>query len=444
MAYEMIRSSLIPGAYLLLALLVPGAIATLLYLLLKKQFTGVKRWIVIAAAVLVAAANLYAYSVALSANKFFIAIQDDGYSYIEYSIIAKKETHADLSKGPHTTALLATDTNTDLVKAEVDSRTTTTYKQYDNLVAGKNALHDSATDLATFKSSHVQLLQENDQAFYGSIEVLATFTIKVKNETSPTVKDNTKPFAVYISGIDTYGAIETVSRSDVNILAVVNPQTHKILLVNTPRDYYVQLHGTTGLKDKLTHAGMYGTDMSRQTLEDLYGMQIDYYVRVNFASLTNIIDTLGGVNVFSDYTFDSQSYSFTTGYNKVDGKMALDFARTRYAFEDGDRQRGKNQQHVIEAIIQKLNSPSTLTNFPAILASLQGTFETNVTSAGIGTMISQQMDGSRNWTVESTSVDGTSASQYTYSMGAIPLYVMIPDQTTVDTAKQKIQATLAK
>lgn len=441
--FEIARTSIVPGKYLLPVILVPGVIVSLLiYLLIRKKFVGVKRVLLIAASLLVIGANAYVYSVATTTTKFFGAIQEDGYSYIEYSIIAKKDRNVSLSDSGHQTAFLATDTNNDLVKAEVDKRTTTNYGEQPLLTGITDAVSDNVTDLAVLKSSYVDLLKENDSSFYNTVEVLATFTIKVKNEATKTTVDTSKPYVVYISGIDTYGAISTVSRSDVNILMVINPKTHKILLVNTPRDYYVQLHGTTGTKDKLTHAGIYGADMSEQTLEDLYSTQIDYYVRVNFASLTNIIDTIGGVNVFSDYTFDSQSYSFTTGYNQVDGKKALDFARTRYAFEDGDRQRGKNQQHVIEAIIRKLNSPSTLVNYQNIMKSLEGTFQTNASASAIGTIINQQMDGARDWSVESISVDGTGTTNYTYSMGNIPLYVMEPNQASLDSAKQKIQTTI--
>lgn len=441
--FEIARTSIVPGKYLLPAVLVPGVIVGLLiYWLIRKKFVGVKRVLLVITSLLVIGANAYVYSVATTTSKFFGAIQEDGYSYIEYSIIAKKDRHVALGSGDHQTSLLSTDTNNDLVKTEVDKKTKTAYSEQPVLTDMAQAVSSNAADLAVLKSSYVDLLKENDSTFYSSVEVLATFTIKVKNQSAKTAVDTSKPYVVYISGIDTYGAISTVSRSDVNILMVVNPKTHKIVLVNTPRDYYVQLHGTTGLKDKLTHAGIYGVDMSEQTLEDLYSTQIDYYVRVNFASLTNIIDTIGGVSVFSDYTFDSQSYSFTTGYNQVDGKKALDFARTRYAFEDGDRQRGKNQQRVIEAIIRKLNNPSTLVNYQNIMKSLEGTFQTNAAASDIGMIINQQMDGARDWSVESISVDGAGATNYTYSMGAIPLYVMEPNQASLDSAKQKIQTTM--
>jgi polyisoprenyl-teichoic acid--peptidoglycan teichoic acid transferase len=284
----------------------------------------------------------------------------------------------------------------------------------------------------------VQLISENDPAFYQTVEVLATFTVRQKNLTVPTQADTTKPFVMYISGIDTYGAIGTVARSDVNILAVVNPQTHKILLVNTPRDYYVQLHGTTGPRDKLTHAGIYGIDMSVQTLEDLYGINIDYYMRVNFATLTSVVDTLGGVNVYSDYDFAADGHHFSIGYNQLDGKAALAFSRARKQFEDGDRTRGHNQQRVIEAILRKLSTPETLVNYQKIMAALSGTFQTNASGTTISAVMNKQLDDMEAWRVESADVTGAGKTDITYSMGSLPLYVMEPDQVSVGAAKRKI------
>lgn len=243
-----------------------------------------------------------------------------------------------------------------------------------------------------------------------------------------------KPFVVYISGIDTYGEVSTTSRSDVNILAVVNPQTKKILLVNTPRDYYVQLHGITGPKDKLTHAGIYGIDMSRDTMQDLYDIKIDYTVRINFTSLMNIVDALGGIEVQSDQAFSAGGYNFNVGSNMLNSKQALAFSRERHSFADGDRQRGKNQQRVIEAVIAKASKPNIILNYQSVLSALSNSFQTNASKQEISTIIRQQLDSAGKWQTQSISVDGTGASRATYSMGTQQSYVMIPDQATVDSA----------
>jgi LCP family protein required for cell wall assembly len=269
--------------------------------------------------------------------------------------------------------------------------------------------------------------------------VLDTFKVRVKKNSAKAKTDVTKPFIVYISGIDTYGDIASVSRSDVNILAVVNPQTKKVLLVNTPRDYYVQLNGTTGLRDKLTHAGIYGVDASERTLEDLYGVNINNYMRINFTSLMEIVDRIGGVEVNSDVAFKSGKYTFNLGINQLDGKAALEFSRNRYAFAEGDRQRGKNQQKVIEAIINKVGRPDTIIYYQSLLSSLRGTFQTDASQAEISAVVKQQLNSLGEWSVESISVDGAGKLAQTYSYGSQPLYVMEPNIDTVNAAKAKIQ-----
>ena len=178
--------------------------------------------------------------------------------------------------------------------------------------------------------------------------------------------------------------------------------------------------------------------MSRQTLEDLYSTQISTYLRVNFDSLVEVIDALGGVDVYSDYDF----LTFHTGYNRVDGKQALTFARERHSFNEGDRQRGKNQQHVIEAIVAKLNNPRNVLNYQAIMKAVKGAVQTNLSEGDLTKLINQQLDTMKAWSTESIAVDGTGAMNATYSMGNQRLYVMIPDQATVDAAKQKIADTL--
>jgi LCP family protein required for cell wall assembly len=437
--YAVIRINLIPVKYLLFIIPITAiVIGALAYTQLKKKLSAGKTIAVTTLSLLTIIVSVYVFLAGNATLSFLNGLQETGDSYEQYSIIAKKDAHITLGTNK-ATGLISTDTNTDAVKTEVDKLSKTTYKSYGELASTTVALGNKDITTAAVKTSYVDLLQDNNVTFYKSIETLATFKVKVKKAADTTQADTTKPFIMYISGIDTYGDISTVSRSDVNILVVVNPVTHKILLVNTPRDYYVQLHGTTGIKDKLTHAGIYGVDMSESTLEDLYGVKIDYYMRVNFASLMNIVDVLGGVNVYSDYAFTAGGYSYTTGYQQMDGKKALAFSRERHAFEDGDRQRGKDQQRVIEAIIRKLSSPETLVNYQKILTSVNGAFQTNASTDTITSLMQQQMNSLRAWQTESISVDGTGATAATYSMGDLPLYVMIPDEASVATAKLRIQ-----
>lgn len=244
-------------------------------------------------------------------------------------------------------------------------------------------------------------------------------------------------FTMYISGIDNRGGLIAKSRSDVNILATVNVDTRQVLLVSTPRDYYVPLPISGGQPDKLTHAGIYGVDVSIGTLEMLYGIDIDYYFRVNFSGFERIIDALGGVTVNSDYDFSAGGYYFQKGENHVNGSQALAFARERKSFKEGDRQRGRNQMAVIKAVINKAMSPAILSGYADIMESVAGSFETSMPYDLIAELVRDMLEKGGSWNIVSYSVNGSGDSRRPYSMST-NAYVMIPDQETVDTAIEKI------
>lgn len=310
----------------------------------------------------------------------------------------------------------------------------------------KNLINEK-TDAILVEESYYPIIEEEIADFKEKTKVVYTFSIDDTIETiAKEVSVTKEPFVIYISGIDTYGKISSVARSDVNMIAVVNPTTKQVLLINTPRDYYVQLHGTTGYRDKLTHAGIYGIDMSVKTLEDLYKTDINYYVRVNFTSLIKVIDAIGGVDVYSKYSFTSKigKYNFKEGYNHLDGKKALGFARERYSFNEGDRMRGQNQQAVIDAMIKKVCSSTTiLTKFDSILNSLEGAFQTNMDYTKIIELVRMQISDNAEWNVSSISVDGLGSSERTYSMGKTRLYVMIPYSGSINKAASMIDEVLA-
>ena len=245
-------------------------------------------------------------------------------------------------------------------------------------------------------------------------------------------------FTVFISGIDTRGALTEKSRSDVNILASINTATKQVVLISTPRDYYVPLSISNGAKDKLTHAGIYGVNVCMDTMAMLYNVNVDYYFRVNFGGFIDIIDALGGVTVNSEVAFSTDSgYSFVQGDNYVDGTSALAFVRERYAFASGDRQRGKNQLALIKAVINKALSPELLTNYSSVLSALEGSFETSIPYDTLSSIVREQLDKGGDWNIVSYSVDGTGDSQIPYSMSQYA-YVMVPDESTVETAKSLI------
>ena len=258
-----------------------------------------------------------------------------------------------------------------------------------------------------------------------------------------------EPFVVYLSGVDNRGELTEKARSDVNILAVVNPTTKRVALINTPRDYYVDLAGTDS-KDKLTHAGLYGVETSMATLGNLYGIQVDHYIRINFAGFISIIDAVGGVDVYSDQAFTSvgspgyyDPTTFAEGWNHLDGKSALAFARERHAFASGDIQRGINQMKVIDAMADKLKSPTVLMSFSKLMDAVSDCFVTSLSQEQISALVRMQLGDLANWDIESCSVTGSSGkSSQCYSAKGQSLYVMKPDESSVSKAKELIASVL--
>lgn len=259
-----------------------------------------------------------------------------------------------------------------------------------------------------------------------------------------------EPFNVYISGIDVYGDIDQQSRSDVNLIATVNPLTHKILLTTTPRDYYVTIPGVSGeQKDKLTHAGIYGIDTSVATLENLYDTEIPFYVRVNFTSVEEIVDVLGGVDVESELAFTTSEAAGAVvevkeGTNHFNGEEALAFVRERKALPTGDNQRGKNQQALLTGLIREAMSPKMLLHANSIINSVAGNADTNMSEKQIKSLIRMQLNDMEDWEIESVAATGDdTGKQYCYSYSGTPLYVTVPYEDSVNEIRQKIQENLA-
>ncbi len=287
---------------------------------------------------------------------------------------------------------------------------------------------------------------------YFGVNILGTVHSSVKDmtgddfEVAPNTANVThEPFFIYVSGSDTrnFSDIPDEGLSDVNMVIAVDPTNHKMLMVNTPRDYYVALYGDTNKMDKLTHAGNKGIDCSMETLSALYDIDFNYYVKINFKSVVDIVDALGGVTVDSEIAFSSTHglskvrHNFVVGKNELTGDQALAFARERKSLAGGDRQRGKNQQLVIKAIVDKAISPSILnpSNFKKILTSVTSNTKMNISQSEITSLFRMQLSNMKGWDIQSLSVDGTGSSRYTYSYPRQKLYVMIPDEETLTTAK---------
>lgn len=310
-------------------------------------------------------------------------------------------------------------------------------QEYNNLIDEANALLNGEVQAIIYNSSQTSIIQEQIPEYEKSIKIIYTHNIVVEIQNEVVDSDMTEPFAVYLSGMDTYNEISSADRSDVNIIAVVNPQSHQILLVTTPRDYYVTIPNISGRqRDKLTHAGIYGTDASMATLERLYEMDIQFFGRVNFTSLINIVDALGGLEVVSDEEFDTGWESgamihVNEGVNYFDGTSALAFCRERHALEDGDNARGRHQQAVITAMIKKMMSPAMLRGATEIIDSVSDGVDTNFTMEQIQSLVKTQLRKNPEWHIYSVSAEGYGDKQTCYSSGNTPLYVTIPNEQSV-------------
>lgn len=325
--------------------------------------------------------------------------------------------------------------------------------EYKTLSEQAGALLDGNVQAIVYNEGFSGLLDEVYDNFQGQVKIIAQYSIESEGDTDTIIQGKAaevnvknETFNFYISGIDVYGPVSTKSRSDVNILATVNPETKQILLTNTPRDYYVEIPGISqGSKDKLTHAGIYGVDKSMATLEQLYDVEIPFYARVNFTSLITLVDAMGGVDVESEYAFTTNGdggavMSVQQGLNHFNGKQALAFSRERYSLAGGDNQRGKNQMAVIKAMFEKMISPEMLIKAPDLISQVSDSVETNMSMEQIQNLIQSQLNSGGGWTIKTMAAEGTGDSQYCYSMPTTALYVMQPNQESVDSIKAQIKA----
>lgn len=442
----LLRVNVLPPKYLTIVLLVYLPIVILL--LLFMAFTNIKVKIKIGAEVISTILIIFTGFISFYLYKtidFMGNIKAKDYQVENYYIVVLNDSsYQNLEQlknqkiGIHMSNLESQKDAVTLLNKKISYKK----EEYNDFMELGEDLLDKKVDALYMNGSYLSMLQDENEKFDQNVKLLETIEIQVKNETVKKDTDVTKDaFNIYISGIDIYGNISSVSRSDVNIIVTINPVTHKILLTSIPRDYYVQLHGTTGYRDKLTHAGIYGVDMSVTTLEDLLDIDINYYARVNFTTLIELVDAVGGVTVNSDYNFTAISGErFVKGENFLNGTKALAFARERHAFVDGDRQRGKNQQKIITAILNKaLSSKTLITKYTNILSSLQNSFQTNMDSNKIYNLVNMQLDQMPSWDIESINLDGSGRSEYTYSYSGQRLYVMEPDISSVNSAKEKIK-----
>lgn len=323
----------------------------------------------------------------------------------------------------------------------------------DNASSLVDELINKSADAILMDTSYEVLLEEEYGEKYKQIRLIETIDIVDVVDTIKSDVDITKePFVVYISGIDTSGNVASKARSDVNMLVAVNPTTKNILMVNTPRDYYVTLNGKNK-KDKLTHAGLYGVEESVGTLSKLYDTDIDYYVRINFTSFVRIVDELGGIKVNVPLHFCEQNSKrskapndlicLNKGVQNLNGEQALALARHRKTLPTGDRGRGENQMLVLEAIINKAMSPKIISKYSSLIDALKGRISTNMTSNEIIKFAKKQVNNLDAWEYTALSAKGNDSSGICYATGAGRAYVMEQDETSVNEIKTALDRLFA-
>lgn len=318
-------------------------------------------------------------------------------------------------------------------------------QEYKSIYELYKDLIDKKIQSIILDESYIELFEEDYKDIIDKTKIIYSFDIK-KEIKKEEIKE-LKPINIYISGSDSRsGLIETNSRTDVNMIMTINPEKRKILLTSIPRDYYVRLHGTTGYKDKLTHSGIYGIEMSKHTLEDVFNIKIDYTVKVGFNSVIEIVDLIGGIDINSDKTFTThcgdggaEKTYIKEGINHLTGPQALSYARERYAYTEGDNHRIQNQQQVLEAIItSSFKNKNIIKQYKEFLESFKNLYRTDIPDSLIKLYIKNQLNDNKPWTIEKQVVKGTGDTNITYSMPGRYLYVMNPDKESIEKATKNI------
>ncbi len=450
--YFVISLKAIPVKHSLLLAVILGIMAIVEMLMLLKKQSGIAAIII---SVLFIGILIYGIYIVRTTDKALESVTGNKVEYEQINVYVKKDDPANsLSEAVQKNYYFgyvdnSNDESIDATVKEInDSHNTNILTQeYASIIDLAAAMDKHEVQAIITSTGMIDVLNSSEEyPNYGdNLKIIMEHEVELevnKNEAEEKKTIDADRYSIYISGIDTYGSVTLKSRSDVNIIAVMNEVTHTILLISTPRDYYVYLSNSGSTKDKLTHAGIYGIDVSMDTLELIYDTDLTYYVRMNFSGFEGIIDKLGGVDVHSDYTFSFDEYQYYEGENHLDGRGALMFARDRTSFAGGDRQRGENQMQVIKAVFSKLMSSQMLANYSDIMDELSNCFQTNMSKSQIGQFVQEQLDSGKEWKVLTFSVNGGDSEGYCYSLGG-NAYVMVPFQEDLDFANKLIRRMMA-
>ncbi|MBQ3021352.1 MAG: LCP family protein [Bacilli bacterium] len=443
---------LLPVAYLILFIAIIGVIVFGLFKLLNSRL---RKWIrtlflipTILLIFLFALICFYCYgTIDFFGSIFDIGIRQDYYSIyvLKDSLYNKIEDLEDKYIATHNIEDKGIEKSIDKVSKKIEFK----LAEYASNSEAVESVINSENEAVLMLNSNMDILKE-DNELYSNLRPIYTFSVTTKVETLSSDKNVLKEsFVLYISGIDTSGKVGAKARSDVNILVAVNPKTNKILLLNTPRDYYVNLASYNKM-DKLTHAGVYGIEESVNTLSKLYNVDVDYYARLNFTTFINVVEKLDGITVdvpvsFCEQTSDRKSTKqicLKKGVQTLNGEQALALSRTRHTISGGDRGRIENQMLVLSAIIDKILSPKIIVNYTSLLNSISDSIVTNVDQKSVTRLIKNQLDENPSWSIETLSTEGTDAYKPTYSTGNQNVYVMEPKLESVTNAKNKLKEIL--
>ena len=466
------KLKMLPGKYFLILtilLLFIGVILTLLLVLPSKKGRKIRALIACILSLIVIAGCAGLTNMAGQLYKTMQTITNTTIVTTEYAVYVRTDDPAqdldDVKNYQIGICYIPGDESLDKALASLEEElgcvlNTVTFATVPDLV---NALYLGKINAIILDDGYVPILEDTElyADFSGRTKAVHNFTVEetviipTVPPTEPPTSENdddkidedkpfVDPFVLYISGSDTRKPTLTKSRSDVNILVAVNPQTKQILLINTPRGFYIPNPAGNGALDKLTHCGNSGINNSVQALSDFYNISIDYFAHINFIGFKTLIDAIGGITVYSDMAFSGDNFSYSIGLNEMDGEKALEFARTRKGIPGGDTTRGKHQMKVLSAIINKMSSTNTLiSNYSEILNSLQGMFQTNMPPELISDLIKMQLSDMSSWNIQTYSVTGTGSSQITYSMPGQYLSVKIPNMETVEHAQNLINRVLS-
>lgn len=443
--------NIIPLKYFLLIILIMLILNALVFLCLffKKKILKV---ISIILSVIIIAISVLGIKYGQETNNFLDkAFNNNTKEITRYNLVVLKDSSYEELKDLKNKKVghLSNDENTDKYQEKIDKIVELKYSDYEDLYDLYEHLIEEKLDAILINEAYLDVLAEDNKDLDDKVESIYSLSIETKKAKTDSDIEELKPINIYISGSDSRSTdIRDKSRSDVNMIVTINPQTKEILMTSIPRDYYVQVHNQTGLKDKLTHSGIYGLDTTVKTVEDLFDIKIDYSIKIGFEAVVELVDLVDGIDVYSDKTFNSyhiKGWVVNKGVNHFNGKQALAYSRERYAYKSGDRHRIQNQQQVLEATLKKIMKDKTiLLKYDELLTSLSKLYITDIPKDLISLFVKEQLSTMDTWTFDSIWVNGSNASLPTHTAPNSKRYVMIPYDEEVEEASNKIKKLLNK